>query len=146
MSATRRGSTLQSDSTQIADALAGTHAVEDGGALGDPFLLGGDFRSVSQTDVAGAFGQDFAKQLFAVEHERWQGPIPSSFGLHFVFVDERTPGNLPPLHAIRQAVQKEWLSERRLKAEEALYGTLRDRYEIVVEAPPADAAPSKVGQ
>jgi hypothetical protein len=146
LSATRRGSALQNDSKQIADALASTRAVEDAGALGDPFLLGEDFRSISQTDVARTFGQDFAKQLFAVEDERWQGPIPSSFGLHFVFVDERMPGSLPQLDAIRQAVQKEWFNERRLKAERAFYGTLRDRYEIVVEAPPTNAAPSKVEQ
>ena len=81
-----------------------------------------------------------------MEQGRWQGPIPSGFGLHFVFVDERTPGTLPPLDAVRQAVQKEWLNERRLEAEQTLYRKLRDRYQIVVEAPPATAARSKAEQ
>ena len=45
-----------------------------------------------QSDVARTFGEGFAKQLFAVEPGRWQGPIPSSFGVHFVFVDERSEG------------------------------------------------------
>jgi hypothetical protein len=142
LSATRRGSTLENDSKQIATALAGAHAVENAAALGDPFLLGEDFRSLSESDVARTFGEDFAKQLSAVKQGQWQGPIPSGFGWHFVFIDERAPGNLPPLDAVRQAVQKEWFNERRLEAEQTLYRRLRDRYEIIVEAPPTKAARS----
>jgi parvulin-like peptidyl-prolyl isomerase len=70
-----------------------------------------------------------------VEVGRWQGPIASSFGVHFVFVDERAKGRLPPLDTIREAVQREWLNARRIEAEQELYRTLRDRYQIVVESP-----------
>jgi PPIC-type PPIASE domain len=146
LSATRRGSAMENDSKQLANALARASAAEDAAALGDPFLLGEEFRSLSQSDVARTFGEDFAKQISAVEQGRWQGPIPSGLGLHFVFVDERTPGNLPPLDAVRQAVQKEWLNDRRLEAEQALYRKLRDRYKIVVEAPRAKAARSEPEQ
>jgi hypothetical protein len=146
LSATRRGNALEIDSKQIATTLAGTPPVENAAALGDPFLLGEEFPSVSQSDVARTFGEDFATQISAAEQGRWQGPIPSSFGWHFVFVDERTPGNLPPLDAVRQAVQKEWLNARRLEAEQALYLKLRGRYEIIVEAPPAKAALSEAKQ
>ena len=142
LSATRRSSTLENDSKQLANALARAHAIENAAALGDPFLLGEEFRSLSQSDIARTFGEDFAKQLSAVEQGRWQGPIRSGFGWHFVFVDERAPGHLPPLDAVREAVQKEWLNERRLEAEQTLYRRLRDRYEIVVEAPPTKAAQS----
>ena len=66
------------------------------------------------------------------------GPIPSSFGVHFVFIDERTKGGIP--RSIRwEAVQREWLNERRVEAEQKLYRTLRDRYQIVVEMPPKAA-------
>jgi hypothetical protein len=63
--------------------------------------------------------------------------------LHFVFIDERIPSDLPPLDAIRQAVQKEWLNERRLEAEQMLYRKLRDHYEIIIEAPSAKLARSE---
>ena len=69
-----------------------------------------------------------------------KGPIPSSFGAHFVFVDERAKGSLPPLDTVREAVQREWLNARRIEAEQKLYRTLRDRYQIVVETPPKAAA------
>jgi hypothetical protein len=146
LSPARRGSAIENDSKQIANALVRARAAEDTAALGDPFLLGEEFRSLSHSDVARMFGEDFVKQVSAMEHGRWQGPIPSGFGLHFVFVDERTPGELPPLNAVRPAVQKEWLNARRLEAEQALYRQLRERYEIVVEAPPAKAVRSEAGQ
>jgi hypothetical protein len=140
LSAARRGNTMENDSKQLADVLVRTSAVENAAALGDPFLLGEEFRSLSKSDIARTFGEDFAKQISVVEQGKWQGPIPSSFGVHFVFVEERTPGSLPPLDAVRQVVQKEWQNERRLKAEQALYRKLRDRYEIVIEAPPVKPA------
>ena len=142
LSEARRGRAIEGDLKQVANGLARAAAAEDAAALGDPFLLGEDFRSLSRSEIARTFGEELAKQLSAVEQGRWQGPIRSGFGWHFVFVDERAPGNLPPLDAVRQAVQKEWLNERRLEAEQTLYRKLRDRYEIVVEAPPTNAARS----
>ena len=112
----------------------------DAAAIGDPFLLGETFRQMPQSDVARTFGEGFAKQLSAAEPGRWQGPVPSSFGVHFIFVDERTKGSLPPLDTVREAVQREWLNARRIEAEDKLYRTLRDRYQIVVEKPLKAAA------
>ena len=53
-----------------------TSAPVDTAAIGDPFLLGEEFRQMSQSDVARTFGEGFAKQLSAVEPGRWQGPDP----------------------------------------------------------------------
>ena len=71
---------------------------------------------MSQGDVARMFGERFAKQLSAVNPGRWQGPIRSSFGTHFILVDQRAKGSLPPLDAVREAVQREWLNARRIEA------------------------------
>ena len=140
LSASRRGSALEGDARQIAAILVSANGTADVAAVGDPFLLGETFRQMPQSDVARTFGEGFAKQLSAVEPGRWQGPVPSSFGAHFIFVDERTPGGLPPLDTVSEAVQREWLNARRGEAEEKLYRTLRDRYHIVVEASPKAAA------
>jgi hypothetical protein len=140
LSATRRGNALDDDARQIADTLVRTSAPEDTATLGDPFLLGEEFREMSQSDIARTFGEGFAKRLSAIAPGRWQGPIPSSFGVHFVFVDERAKGSLPSLDSVREAVQREWLNARRIEAEQKLYRTLRDRYQIVVETPPKAAA------
>jgi hypothetical protein len=141
LSATRRGSALDGVAKQIAETLAQTSAPVDTATMGDPFLLGEEFRAMSQSDVVRTFGEGFAKQLSAVEPGRWQGPIPSSFGVHFVFVDERAKGSVPPLDTVREAVKREWLNTRRIEAEQKLYRTLRDRYQIVMEPPPKASAP-----
>jgi len=140
LSASRRGSALEGDAKQIAATLVSTNGTADAAAIGDPFLLGETFRQMPQGEIARTFGEGFATQLAAVEPGRWQGPIPSSFGAHFVFIDERTPGGLPPLGTVREAVQREWLNARRVEAEQKFYRTLRDRYEIVVERPSRAAA------
>ena len=95
---------------------------------------------MSQSDVERMFGEGFAKQLSAVELGLWQGPLSSSFGVHFVFVDERVKGRLPPFDTVREAVRREWLNVRRIESEHKLYRTLRDRYQIVIEPPKAAAS------
>jgi parvulin-like peptidyl-prolyl cis-trans isomerase-like protein len=143
LSATRRASTIDDDSKQLADALAHADAAVDATTLGDAFLLGQDFQALSQTEVAGIFGDGFAKRLSVMEKGRWQGPIASSFGQHFVYIAERIPGSLPSLDAVREAVRREWSNARRLEAEQKLYASLRERYEIVVESPSAKSFPAK---
>jgi hypothetical protein len=140
LSAARRGRAIDDDSKQVANALDRAAAAADTAALGDPFLLGEEFQAASQSEVASLFGESFAKLISVMEQGRWQGPASSSFGQHFVYISERIPGGLPPLDAVREAVRREWSNARRLEAEQKLYGSLRERYEIVVETPPAKSA------
>jgi hypothetical protein len=140
LSATRRTSTIDSDSAQVAKLLAGADAAVDTTSFGDPFLLGEEFHALSQNEVAGVFGDSFAKRISVIEPDRWQGPIPSNFGQHFVYVSARIAGSLPPLDAVRPAVRREWSNARRLEAEQKLYLSLRERYDIVVEMPPSRSA------
>jgi hypothetical protein len=140
LSATRRPNTIESDSERLASVLARADAAVDATALDDPFLLGEEFGGVTPSKVTGVFGEGFARRMAAMETGRWQGPISSGFGQHFVFISERTSGDLPPLDAVRPAVRREWTNTRRLETEQKLYASLRERYEIVVEAPRAKAA------
>ena len=140
LSATRRAAAMDDDSKRLASALARADAAVDTTTLGDPFLLGDEFHAVSPSEVAGIFGDDFAKRISAMEQGRWQGPIASSFGQHFVYIGERIAGSIPPLGEVREAVLREWSNARRLEAEQKLHDSLRERYEIVVEAPPAMSA------
>ena len=146
LSATRRANTMESDSKQVASVLAGADGAVDSTALGDPFLLGEEFRGVSPNKVTSIFGEDFSKRIAAMDTGRWQGPVSSGFGQHFVFISERVSGGLPSLDAVRPALRREWANARRLEAEQKLYASLRGRYEIVVEAPPAKAASAEVGR
>ena len=146
LSATRHGAAMDRDSRQISEALALADTAVDTTEIGDPFLLGEEFQSVSLTELAGIFGDVFAKRMSVMERGRWQGPIPSSFGQHFVYISERMPGGAPPLDAIRDAVRREWSNARRLEAEQKLYSSLRERYEIVVEQVPATSAQAEASR
>jgi hypothetical protein len=146
LSAARRANTIESDSKQVASVLARADAAVDATLLGDPFLLGEEFRGFSPSKVTSIFGEDFSKRIAAMETGHWQGPVSSGFGQHFVFITERVSGALPSLDAVRPAVRREWANARRLEAEQKLYASLRGRYEIVVEAPPAKAASAEVGR
>ena len=107
----------------------------DAAALGDGFLMGNEFNAVRRGEVVNNFGEGFAGKLFAVDKGSWQGPLVSPFGLHFVFVSERSESGLPQLNAVREAVAREWANARRVEKLDEFYQTLRDRYEVVVEAP-----------
>ena len=146
LSATRRGAAIDRDSRQVSDTLVLSAAAADAEVIGDPFLLGEEFHAVSLTELEGIFGDVFAKRVSVMEQGRWQGPIPSSFGQHFVYVSERIQGGVPPLDAIRDAVRREWSNARRLEAEQKLYRSLRERYEIVVEQPPATSAQTEASR
>jgi hypothetical protein len=144
LSATKRVSTIARDSTELANVLARGDSGVAATALGDPFLLGEEFRAVSRNDVAGIFGESLAKQISGVEPGRWEGPMSSSFGQHFVFLSERIPGSVPSLENVRQEVRREWTNARRLEAEQKLYTSLREHYEIVMETPPASSTLAEV--
>jgi PPIC-type PPIASE domain len=146
LSATHHTNTMDSDSKRVASELARVPADVDTAVLGDPFLLGEEFKAVSRNDVAGIFGDGFAKGLSAMEPGRWLGPIASSFGQHFVYISERIKGGIPPPDTVREAVLREWSNARRLEAEQTLYASLRERYEIVVEVPPAKSAQAEARQ
>jgi hypothetical protein len=146
LSATRRANTIESDSKQVASVLAHAGAAVDATSLGDPFLLGEEFRGVSSSKVTSIFGEDFSRRIATMETGRWQGPVASGFGQHFVFISERVPGGLPSLDAVRPTVHREWTNALRLEAEQKLYASLRGRYEIVVETPTAKAASAEDGR
>jgi hypothetical protein len=136
LSSSRRSGTIDRDTAQVAALLSAAGAEIDTAKLGDPFVLDQEFRSVSLRDTARTFGDSFARQLFAAEQGRWHGPIASTYGQHFVYVEERIKGSVPPLDAIRSQVARQWADARRIEAEHKLYRSLRDRYEVTVEAAP----------
>jgi parvulin-like peptidyl-prolyl isomerase len=63
----------------------------------------------------------------------WVGPVPSSYGLHLVWVHEREPGGLPSLAAVRSRVVHALLEERRQVRLRERMTALRARYDIRIE-------------
>ena len=105
-------------------------------SLGDPMPLPGEIDGLRKSEIARLFGSVFAEQLETVETATWAGPIESGFGFHLVFVKERIQSGKPDLNDVRNAVQRDWFSQRRREAVDGLYTRLAENYEIEIEPPP----------
>ena len=44
--------------------------------------------------------------LYQITPGQWQGPVPSGYGVHLVYVSERTEGRRPDLADVREAVRR----------------------------------------
>lgn len=107
----------------------------DASAVGDRFLLGNEFRSIPSTEVAKLFGASFVEQLAGLNAGVWQGPVKSGYGVHLVFLQERTDGRIPSLDEVREELRREWKELQRNKANEAAFDKLLSRYVVTVEGP-----------
>lgn len=131
----RRGDALGSDAQRLLEELNKAEAEADMANLGDSILLDHEFKAVTSSEVARTFGERFAAQVAQLPVGQWNGPVTSGYGVHLVLVEERTPGRLPALNEVRNAVEREWASVRRLEAREKFYRDLLKRYTVTIERP-----------
>src|SRR6185503_14639583 len=130
---------LAGDVAQLLAQLNQAGAEADLMTLGDSLLLEAQFAGLPASEVARQFGEPFALELGRLEPGRWQGPVESGYGVHVVFVSERTEGHLPALAEVRDDVRREWDNARRTAANEAFYQELLARYRVTIEGlEPAD--------
>jgi hypothetical protein len=129
----KRGEHLAGDANQLLTQLRQQGRGADLSSLGDPFLLEHRFLATPDMEIAKQFGEKFVTKLGDVPVGQWFGPVESGYGMHLVFVEERTAGRLPELAEIRDAVSRDWTNERRLELNEKFFQGLLKHYEIVVE-------------
>jgi PPIC-type PPIASE domain len=101
--------------------------------LGQPTLLPHRMTRTPADLVARDFGASFAAALEKVPVGEWVGPIDSSFGAHYVRVSHRTPAAAPQLAAVRDHAVREWENERRQRARNDAYTTMRGEYQVSIE-------------
>ena len=69
------------------------------------------------------------------------GPGTVRLGVRLVRVTAWTPPALPSLDAVRKEVQREWEYDRRKRAFDASYKTMRAKYDVTIEAPVGASTP-----
>jgi hypothetical protein len=131
----RHGNRVAQDAQQLLAKLHLAGGKANISELGDPFLLDPKCDDVSSSDVAKDFGGKFAASLQKLPVGKWQGPVESGLGMHLVYVSKRTPGRIPRLDEVRDAVRREWANYYRLQANEKFYEGLLMRYTVTVELP-----------
>lgn len=100
---------------------------------GDPLPLWNRYDAMPNSDVALAFGDEFAAGLAPIAPGTWQGPIQSRYGWHLVRVIERSPERQPELDEVRDAVQTAYITERRDTENKARYEAMRGRYKVIID-------------
>ncbi len=130
-----RGDSVEADAQKLLISLNSEPESTDVATVGDPFMFGYTFENQSEHEISRMFGSKFVKSLGALTTGSWQGPVVSGYGLHLVYIKDRTEAWLPPLAEIRDSVLYELLAEQRKQANQKFYQSLRDRYDVIVEQP-----------
>jgi len=131
----RRGDHLARDAGLLLAQLRQAGDKADVSELGDSFLLAHTFQSLPASEVVKQFGDAFAAKLGELSPGQWQGPVESGYGVHLVWVSDRTEGRVPALAEVRDVVRREWVNARRLKTNEKFYQDLLKHYAVTVERP-----------
>ena len=119
---------------------SGSGRVEIAPAAGDPFLFPRDLPSRSDRELAKTFGPDFAAPLRELPVGRWSGPVPSAYGLHLVWVHERSPAVPSDLDAVRGELREALFHERGARALREYQQVLRERHPVTVERADGEGA------
>lgn len=131
----RRGVSLDEDVQEALVTLRSSDDAIDVTEFGDPTLLPIYHENLRESEIASLLGREFALGLREANTGVWAGPIESGYGLHVVLVHERTPGRVPNLDEVRDAVRRDWFAERRAQSKQQFYDSLRERYDVVIEMP-----------
>lgn len=103
----------------------------------DPTSLPKTLEGVTSAGVARTFGSSFAEGLYAVAPQEWV-IVPSSFGVHLVWVREREGPKMPALDDVRAVVLREFESNRRAEAKAAFSERLRAKYAVEIQSMPVE--------
>jgi len=124
---------------RLRDRLARDGVPPDAAAAdGDAFVHGAEIAdALPRLDTV--FGPGFGAAVAAAPLATWVGPVPSSYGLHLVWVHEREAAAVLPLAAVRSRVVHALLEERRQARLRERMAALRARYDIRIDATSAES-------
>ena len=102
-------------------------------SLGDPFMMKRDYELLDGPAVERVFGKSFARSIFALEGDGWQGPIASAFGLHIVRVNSTAPLMTPTFETVRDDVTAAWTDQTQREQNTARLKDLISKYKVDIE-------------
>ncbi|HHH31576.1 MAG TPA: peptidyl-prolyl cis-trans isomerase, partial [Polyangiaceae bacterium] len=131
VSAERHGEQIATRAATVAQRLE-TLTPSESGDLSDPILLGIDLGWIDARRLDASLGPGTADALATAEIATWIGPVRTTFGLHYFWIDARRPSTLPPLDAIRPEVVQAWRKDAEARALAASLERLRTTYDVEV--------------
>ena len=99
--------------------------------MGDVFMLPREFTDIGKSQLGRLFGDEFAATLFTLPTGSWQGPAPSGYGYHLVYLYNVQEAEPIPFSESRPRILQDWQRRRYEQAEKDLLEELKSRYEII---------------
>jgi hypothetical protein len=124
----RHGDRLDAHIAAAQRALASGKAV-----TGDTTMLPPTMEQATATEVARVFGNEFSERVKAMSVAGWQGPVPSTFGLHLVELTGQEAARTATLADVRDRVERDVSRARMEQAQTAFYNKLRANYAVRIE-------------
>jgi parvulin-like peptidyl-prolyl isomerase len=109
--------------------------IADAGSFGDNLMLQNYFPQKEVSEIQKQLGSGFAETLITLTPGKWHGPILSGFGVHLVYVSDIIEPPLPMFSDVREHVVANWTTDKSEELNKQFYISLRDQYNIVIEAP-----------
>lgn len=104
---------------------------EDAGEFGDRFYFLRNYVDRSQRMIEDHFGTEMADQIFnQVPNGTWAGPFTSKYGVHLVYLRDKTAARTPELAEVAGEVLADIERERRDKARKQAYAARAKAYTI----------------
>lgn len=110
--------------------------------LGDPFMFQDYYSDRSPEQIGKDFGLSFARALFQLQTDSWQGPVESGYGWHLINIDSLTPGRVPQFEEVERDVKAAWIAEQRAEYWNKSYEAMRKKYTVFLPQPPEETATS----
>ena len=134
----RRGDKASDDATNALEVLRSDPSL-DPASVGDATLLPSELPLTSKASISQTFGTNFADEIIRAIPGTWAGPFKSSFGLHIVRVSETKPSRMPALAEVREAVERDWASDKRRALADRRFSELLKQYDVTIEPEPKPA-------
>lgn len=99
-----------------------------------PFLPGYRFQFQTPDQLARHFGAAFVRNLEQADPAAgaWVGPVRSTYGLHYVWVEAIEPARDATLEEVEQQLRRDLESQARRDALAAAVAELRESYEVIL--------------
>lgn len=143
LSRDRRGDRLAEDSRPLLDRLRREAVPPDSAPpLGDAFLIGHHLPEWSGGALERRLGPAFARAALSAPVGRWSEPVESSYGVHLLWVHERSAPRPPTLAEVRGEVRAALMREREEAALREHLARLRERARVRLPGSPPDGVPA----
>jgi hypothetical protein len=124
----RHGTTLDADAARLLAELRREHVPPvDAAARGDASLIGATVGPIAAADLDRQLGPGFSASLDDAPVGSWFGPVRSSYGLHLIWIEERTDASVPSFDSVRAQVLHHMLRERSAERARERIAALRTR-------------------